>query len=223
MKAREGYEKLRARSKETALLGSCESVLGWDERTYMPKGGSAHRGDQIALLAGMVHERLTDPVMDEWLSAIEGDEMIADPLSVEAVNVREWRRWYDRATKLPKSLVEEIARVTTVGQQVWTEARANKDFAHFEPTLTDVVRLKREEAAALANGSSLYDALLEDYEPGETTENLKRVFEPLRDGLVSLVERVRASSRQPDLSILHRDFPEDVQATFGISAAAAIV
>lgn len=222
MTAEEAYAKLLTKSKETALLGSCGSVLGWDERTYMPKGGVEHRGDQIALLAGMVHERLTDPAMGEWLSVAEDGALIADPVSNEAVNVREWRRCYDRATKLPKSLVEEIARVTTVGQQVWTEARIAKDFGKFQSTLVDVVRLKKEEARALSNGSSLYDALLEDYEPGETTDNLLRVFASLRDALVPLVERVRNASKKPDLSILHRDYPEDLQATFGTEVAAAI-
>lgn len=222
MTAEEAYAKLLTKSKETALLGSCGSVLGWDERTYMPKGGVEHRGDQIALLAGMVHERLTDPAMGEWLSVAEDGALIADPVSNEAVNVREWRRCYDRATKLPKSLVEEIARVTTVGQQVWAEARIAKDFGKFQSTLVDVVRLKKEEARALSNGSSLYDALLEDYEPGETTDNLLRVFGSLRDALVPLVERVRNASKKPDLSILHRDYPEDLQATFGTEVAAAI-
>ncbi|MBK35031.1 MAG: carboxypeptidase M32 [Gemmatimonadetes bacterium] len=216
----DAYTHLLSHFKQTALLGSCESVLGWDERTYMPRGGAAHRADQIALLAGLVHDRVTEPSVDGWLQAIEADE--PDAGSVEAVNVREWRRAYDRATRMPKTLVEEIARVTTVGQQVWMEARANDDFDAFEEILADVVRLKREEARLLAEGTSLYDALLEDYEPGETTENLQRVFGPLKEALVPLVARVGEASVKPDLSILHREYPEDAQSAFGTEVAAAI-
>ncbi len=56
----DSYTKLHNHMKETSLLGSCGSVLGWDERTYMPRGGSKHRGDQLALLAGLIHDRVTD-------------------------------------------------------------------------------------------------------------------------------------------------------------------
>ena len=67
----EPYRELHDRMKETALLGSCGSVLGWDERTYMPRGGSAHRADQLALLAGMIHERITDERVGELLNEVD--------------------------------------------------------------------------------------------------------------------------------------------------------
>lgn len=218
----EEYTKLVEHFKQTALLSSCGSVLSWDERTYLPKGGGAHRGNQLALIAGLTHDRITDPIIGELLSEAEASDLVDDPLSVEAVNVREWRRQFDRETKLPKSLVEEVARVTTIGQQVWTEARANRDFAAFAPTLEEVVRLKRDEARALDTGRTLYDALLDDYEPGETTANLTLVFEPLRDALVALFEKIQGADRRPDLSVLRRDYPVEKQEAFGKAAAAAI-
>jgi carboxypeptidase Taq len=217
--ASEAYRQLHDWMKETALLGSCGGVLGWDERTFMPHNGSAHRADQLALLAGMCHERTTDARVKDLLAQVEAP---ADPTSVEAVNIRHWGRWYDRATKLPKDLVEEIARVTTVGQQVWGDAREKNDYAAFKPTLAKILRLKKEEASALSDGGRLYDALLDDYEPGETTENLQQVFKSLRDDLIPLVEAIRSASRKPDASIMHRDYPADRQEAFGKLASAAV-
>lgn len=218
--AKDAYEELLAWMKETSLLASCGGVLGWDERTYMPRKGSAHRGNQLALLAGMVHGRTIEPKVGEWLG--EAETVTRDPLSPEAVNLREWRRRYDRNTRLPTSLVEELARVTTVGQQVWSDAREKNDYAAFKPTLKEILRLTKAQAEALSDGGGLYDALLDDYEPGETTANLKEVFASLRDDLIPMVDAIAASPRKPDGSILRRDYPVDRQEAFGKMAAEAI-
>ena len=50
------YDELIRRSKEQSLLASCSSLLGWDEQTYMPRGGVVNRSIQMGLLAGMHHE-----------------------------------------------------------------------------------------------------------------------------------------------------------------------
>src|SRR5688572_10985603 len=162
------YAELIRRSKEAAVLCACGAVLGWDERTYMPRNGSTFRGDQMALLARLTHEMTTDPKVGECLAAVEGSGLVKDPESPEAANVREIRRAYDRAVKLPKDLVEELARVTTRAQQVWQEARAKDDFAAFRPWLEQIVTLKRREADAVGFKEHPYDALLGEDDPGAT-------------------------------------------------------
>jgi carboxypeptidase Taq len=216
------YAELIRRVREAALLGSCASVLGWDERTYMPHQGSAHRAEQMALLARLAHEMFTAPQIGEALAAVEGSPLVADAESVAAANVREIRREYDRAVKLPKELVEEIARVTTRAQQVWQEARAANDFAAFQPWLEKVVRLERAKAEAIGYRSSPYDALLDEYEPGATAAEITRVFAELRTELAPLVAAITASGRQAPREILHREYPVERQRTFGEGAAAAI-
>src|SRR6266540_5357394 len=131
MRAEEAYEKLVRRMREQTLLSSCAELLGWDELTYMPLGGVGHRAEQQALLAGLYHEKATDPHLGELLAALEGSELVADPESPAAVNVREMRYAHDRLTRLPRDLVEEEARLTAIAQQAWSVARANDDFAHF--------------------------------------------------------------------------------------------
>src|SRR5260370_1313988 len=145
MNENQAYAELIRRIKESSLLGSCANVLGWDERTYMPRLGSAHRAEQMALLARMTHEMITAPEIEELLAKIEGSGSVKDTDSVTAVNVREIRRTYNRAVKLPKELVEEIARVTTRAQQVWSEAREANSFKEFQPWLERIVALKRQE------------------------------------------------------------------------------
>ncbi len=149
-KPQAAYEELVRRARELGVLASCSALLGWDEQTYMPPGGAAHRGEQLAHLAGLHHERATDPYIGEWLAIVEGSDLAADPDSPPAVNVRELRRDYDRRVRLPRGLVESLAQTTSLAQQQWVEARRNVDFGHFRPWLEKIVGLKRQEAECLA-------------------------------------------------------------------------
>src|SRR5262249_23059055 len=186
----QAYGELLKRVKEQARLASCASMLGWDERTYMPRKGSAHRAEQMALLARMTHEMLTAPRVGELLAEVADHPQVKLKDSNHAANVREIRRAYERAVKLPKELVEDLARVTTRAQQVWQEARQAGDFAAFRPLLETIVALKRQEAQAIGFKESPYDALLDEYEPGATAAEITRVFADLREDLVPLIAAI---------------------------------
>jgi carboxypeptidase Taq len=226
MTADDAYADLIRRCKEAATLGACGAVLGWDERVNMPRNGSAFRGEQMALLARLGHEMAVAPQVGEALMAVEASDLVRDTAGDAAVNaavnVREIRRGFDRAVKLPKELVEELARVTTRAQQAWQEARQANDFPAFQPWLEQVVKLKREEAQAVGYREHPYDALLDEYEPGATASEIKRVFAGLSAELAPLIAAIAQSSRQPDAGLLRRDYPTDLQKVFGTAAAAAI-
>jgi carboxypeptidase Taq len=217
----QAYAELLHRVREAGLLDSCASILAWDERTYMPRKGSAHRAEQIALLARLTHEMGTAPQIGELLTQVEGSPLAQEDADVQA-NVREIRRDYDRAVKLPKDLVEELARVTTRAQQVWQEARQANDFPAFLPWLEKVLALEQRKAQALDGGGLLYDALLDEYEPGACTAEITEVFASLRQDLVPLVGAIRASKHRPRHEILDRPYAVDRQQMFGESIAAAI-
>jgi carboxypeptidase Taq len=221
-KADQSYSDLIARFKDYSLLSSCASVLGWDERTYMPREGAPHRAEQMALLARLAHEMLTSPRIGRLLGELEASELVRDTESIPAVNIREIRRVYDRAVKLPKKLVEELARTTTQAQGVWQEARQKNDFAAFQPWLEKIVSLKRQEATAIGYADSPYDALLDEYEPGATTREITAVFAALRKELTPLVGAILDSGRKPRRELLQREYPVERQQAFGREAAAAI-
>lgn len=216
------YTELLEHNRKTSLLGSCAAVLSWDEQVNLPPGGAEQRANQLALLAGMQHEHATAARVGELLTELEATDL-GDDDSDRRVNVREIRRSYDRATKLPQRLVEEMSRTETLAQQAWVQARKQSDFAEFEPWLDKVLGLKREEAEAIGYGDGQpYDALLEAYEPGATAAEIDAAFTPLRDELVPLVAAIRESGREPDGSIITRSYPQEAQRQFGIQAATAI-
>ena len=222
MTAQQSYEQLCERSKQIGYLGSTVAVLHWDQRTQIPPKGHPHRVAQLTFLAGMLHKMKTDPVAGELLGRVEDSDLIADSLSVEAVNVREWRRSYDMATKIPERLAVELAHASAEGHAVWEQTRPGSDWNTFKPYLKRIVSLKREEAEALGYDQEPYDALLDQYERAETTRNLQPIFERLRIALVELMERLRNAQPQSRNSLKGRRFPIVDQEAFAIEVAKRI-
>jgi carboxypeptidase Taq len=216
------FDRLCAHTREVALLTSTQELLEWDERTKLPPAGGTYRAEQVSYLAGLIHQRQTQHEVGQWLSELAGSSLAKDPHGDTGVVIHNLQRDYDRVTKLPQSLVEELARTAVLGQQVWAEARAANDFAAFRPLLEKTVELKRQEADALGYAEVRYDALLDDYEPGARTSEVRQVLGALRDELVPLVAEIAASPRRPKSEILKRRFPIELQKSFGQRAAEAI-
>jgi carboxypeptidase Taq len=168
------------------------------------------------------HARATDPRLGDLLAAVEGSPLVADPESAEAVNVRETRRAYDRQTRLPRELVEELARAAALAEQEWAAARRAADFPRFRPWLGKIVRLKQREAEALGVAADPYDALLDGYEPGARGDDLVALFDALRRELVPLVNAIAYGRRRPDTAVLRRPYAVERQRAFGEAVAAAV-
>ena len=184
------YDELMAFQRETEALAQVAGRLGWDQETVMPRGSAEQRAEEMGAMEGVLHARRTDPRLADWLARAEAVD------EVSAAQLRLIRRSYERASKVPGKLAQEIARVTSMAQGIWAEARAKDDVAAFLPVLSDVVRLKREEGAALATGGDPYDALMDDYEPGATADTVGALFGRMRPRLVALRERVLGAERQ---------------------------
>ncbi|WP_298256128.1 carboxypeptidase M32 [uncultured Litoreibacter sp.] len=193
------YEDLMAYDRTTQALASVAGRTGWDQETVMPEGAAELRSEEMAALEAVLHARRTDGRIGDWLAKAEA------PDEKGAAILRELTRSYERNTKVPEKLATDMARHTSAGQGIWAKARAEDDFASFAPTLTKMIDLKREEAACLASGGDLYDALLNDYEPGMAGAELQGLFDRMRPRLVDLRARVLAADAPARLD---REFDE---------------
>lgn len=193
------YDDLMALEYDTQALGQVAGRLGWDQETVMPRGAASQRGEEMAALEKVLHARRTSPQVGDLLDTID----LATLGQVEQAQVREIRRSFERASKVPADLAAEIAKVTSTAQGKWAEARAADDYAAFAPVLDHVIRLKRIEGQALAAGGDIYDAMLEDYEPGTTAADLNAMFGALRPALTELRS-----------AILERPAPPTVKGSF---------
>ncbi|NVK46279.1 MAG: carboxypeptidase M32 [Rhodobacteraceae bacterium] len=210
------YDELMSYTRETEALGAIMGRLSWDQETMMPRGAAEQRGEEMAALEGVLHARRTDPQIGAWLEAIDASVLG----EVGLAKLRHIRRSFERNTKVPAKLAAEIARVTSVAQGTWAEARARDDFAHFAPTFKEVVRLRREEAAALKEGTDydLWDALHQDYEPGSTGAELDAMFGALRPRLVALRDKIMGADQPKGLSGTF-DETKQMALTEGLAAA----
>lgn len=197
------FAELMAHQRETEALSFVAERLGWDQETVMPRGATAQRAEEIGALESVLHARRTDPRIEDWLARAEAEDA-AGARALDLIG-----RSYNRHARIPARLASELARLTSLSQSVWAEARAADKPADFLPTLAEVVRLKREEAAALADGGDLYDALLDDYEPGATGKTLGAMFDRMRPRLVALREAILGAGRSP--AALNHVFPENAQ------------
>ena len=207
------FADLMAFQRETEALGQVAGRLGWDQETVMPRGAADQRSEEISALEGVLHARRTDARIAGWLNLAEPGDAVA------AAQLRHIRRSYVRTSKVPADLAQALARLTSKAQGIWAAARASEDVAGFLPTLAEVIALKRQEAAALAQGGDLYDALIDDYEPGATAASVGAMFDAMRPRLVALRAAVLAADHQP--GGLNGWFPADGQMAVARDLAAA--
>ena len=214
-KAEGPYAELTAELRAVATLGSVAGTLAWDQETYMPAAAAPLRGEQLAMVSSLAHERRTSARVGELIAACDEDAALKEDDEASA-NLRAIRHDYDRATRLPTSLVREMAEASARGMHAWREAREKSDFAAFAPHLTRLLDLNRQRADCMGvpEGGELYDALLEDYEPGMRAAELRRVFSALRAELAPLIRAVAESGRKPDTSWQRIPLPVDQQAAF---------
>ncbi len=213
------YQQICQHVRQTQRLASAADVLSWDEHTYMPPEAGPYRAEQMQLLAGMIHQRRTDP---DWGAQLEELAAWAEehrPGEPETVNLLRLRRDWRRQKRLPQALVEQLAHTTSRAQQVWAESRPRNDWDAFRPWLEKVLQLKRQQAEALGYQEHIYDALLEDYEPGATTAQVQAVLAPLGEALRQLVQRIADSPVKTDPRLLHRHWPRSEQEKLGRFAA----
>ncbi len=195
-------------------IGYANSLLSWDQNTKMPPGANAARGQMMATLGILAHERMTDKRVGKWLREL--DKVNLSPKGVDHAMVRQARRSYDRSTKLPASFVEIWVKQRSKAQAVWIEARQKNDFKLFAPELKKVFDLARQYADLIGYKDHPYDALHDGYEVGSSVVNIKKVFEPLRHETVALVKAIRESKKQNSDKVLHQAYDETLQEKFAV-------
>ncbi|WP_419193994.1 carboxypeptidase M32 [Novipirellula herctigrandis] len=201
-------------AREAMLLQTVADLLEWDERTGMPIGGGDYRAQQVSHLRGKVHRLRTSEKYGETLLRLSESLPQGHDLASDApATIRGLTRHWNRDHRLPDDLVERTARATVKGQQAWDAARKADDFSMFRDALAEVLVLKREAGERIAEGTdrSVYEALLDEYEPDARVHHLNRVFAELRTPLVRLIDQIRGASQQPNRELLERDYPVDIQ------------
>jgi carboxypeptidase Taq len=187
----DAYDALEQRVRKITHVADAGGLLRWDQQVMMPAEGTPARSKQRSALDSVGHELLTADETGRLLDALEGAAVDDDRGAV----VREVRRRYDRETRVPRELVEELSEATANADPAWREARANDDFSTFEPHLERLVELKREYAEAIDPDADPYAVLFADYEPYLGLDAPERILDRLAEELPPMIETIAAEGR----------------------------
>jgi carboxypeptidase Taq len=208
----EKLEQLKAKLGEVVDIGYAASVLSWDQQVNMPPGGSEARGHQLATLSKIAQEKLISDEVGRLIEDLKQEFDGAD--TDEAALVRVAARNYDKAKRVPPGYIAERAIVTTKAFEAWKEARSKSDFSVFRPHLEKVVELIHKYVSFFPEVDHPYDALLDDYERGMKTADVKAIFDGLRPKQVKLIKAI-ASAKQIKDDFLYKKYNEKKLMAFG--------
>lgn len=213
----EKWQELRSRLAQVQNLQYASSVLGWDQQTFMPPRGAQARAEQLATINKLAHELFTKDEIGQLLEDLQGEASKMDYDSDDASLIRVTRRDYDKSRRVPPQLVAEISQTSALAIEAWTRAREHSKFSEFQPLFEKIVELEIELANRLGYQDRIYDALLDQYEPGMKSAEVQSIFDDLKKGLIPLVRAISGRLDRIDSSCLFRDFDEAKQWDFGVS------
>jgi carboxypeptidase Taq len=204
-----------------ADLQYASAVLGWDQETYMPSGGAQDRAMQLSTLNGLAHEKFVSDEVGSLLEELKSglDEM--DPNSDDSRLIIQIGKEFDKQRKIPNQWVGEFSKTTSLAQQNWKAARMESDFQKFQPDLERVIEMRKEYTEFFKPYDHIYDPLLDDFESGMKTAEVKAVFDDLRPQQVELIQAISDSKHPVNDAILHQEFDERKQWDFGIEVIKA--
>lgn len=196
--------ELKSRLRTLTDLRRAENVLAWDMTVWMPPGGTPTRAAQLATLREVVHVHEIDERLGELFDELEPYGASLPPDSDEASLIRVSRRDWEKARRVPTELLAEYAQISARSYEAWVRAREKSDFAAFQPWLEHVLDLRLRYIECFAPYDDPYDVLLDDFEPGMKTGEIRAAFAILEPALVELVAE-HATDREDD--ILRGPFP----------------
>ncbi len=205
------YNKLLSIFKEGQIIDQISMLLGWDNQVMMPPKGVEQRGEQMAFISKIQHEKVTDPQIGELIKAIEESDEFENMSYIERRNVYLIKRAYERETKVPSDFVSEFTKQSVITQEMWKKARASNDFESYEPYLEKILSMGKQYAKYIDPNKDPYNVMLDFFEPGMNKEKYDSVFVPLRDSLVDIIKKCVSSPHQPKKGILERSCPIDIQ------------
>jgi carboxypeptidase Taq len=208
------YEELRRLLAQVSDLARLADLAAWDQRTKMPPAAAPVRAEQLGTVTRIAHERFVSDEIGRLLEDLRGYEESLPPESEEASLIRVTRRDYEKLRRVPAELRAEMSRAAATGQAVWERARRESDFESFAPCLERNLELRREYVACFEPADEDYDILLDDYEPGMRTAEVRAVFAALKTELVPLIEEVTALNGAVDDSVLDGPWPIEGQRRF---------
>ncbi len=206
------YQHYHQHLKKVSDIGFAAGVLQWDQETYMPAKGAALRAQQLATLAGLAHEHFTDEKLGKLLDELIKDTSLSEK---EQKNIQQSHKDYYKQKKYSTEFVEEMSRTVSETFQAWHQAKSNNDFKSYTPFLDKLLTLKKKECELLGYEQHPYDAMLDQYEPGAKSADLKILFNDVKANLVEFVKQIAQKPQNAD-AFMFAEYDEQKQWDFSL-------
>lgn len=216
------YETLLEKVYEIQDLTKAHYLLAWDREVIMPEAGAQERIQQMTTLSRLIHHLSTSDELGELIETAAADLNGAAYESNEASLIRYLRRTYKDARKLPAEFVARATEVSGQARNVWVKARAENDFAAFQPWLAQIIELAQEMAELYGYEDEKYDALLDKFETGMKTATVRATFNAVKEKLVPLREAISKRETAVDNALLHQPYSIEKQKELARYIASAI-
>ncbi len=194
-KANVELSKLKEIEKEISMLKSANALLYWDRATILPAKAVLERSDQAAYLSKLIHEKLISNELKKIISTLSEPLHFNKLDKISQLIVKKYQKDLKKLIKIPTSHVEDFSKLCIKSLGAWEQARDKKDFKVFEPFLEKVLEMKLKEVNYIDSKSHPYNVLLDDYEEGMTVDDVKKVFEKLKLGLLELIAKIKTSDK----------------------------
>ncbi|WP_041769914.1 carboxypeptidase M32 [Leptospira biflexa] len=187
----QSIENYRKQYRKIKLFQDISSVLHWDSEVMMPEEGREYRSSQIAAVAELTHDWMTDQT---FLAQIQGAKSSIKDLPESDRGI--WNRELEilmeekeKADKLPSEFVAEFAKLTNLAHAEWAEAKKEKKISLFSKRLEELVNLSKKQADYFGYTTEPYDALLDNYERGAKASQIQILFNDLKNSLIPIVAK----------------------------------
>ncbi|MBT5751067.1 MAG: carboxypeptidase M32, partial [Flavobacteriales bacterium] len=206
------YNDYVKHSNKITDINMSMAVLGWDQETKMPKNGSRFRAQQLSTLAEISHELSTNKDYGNLLNNLNSDDSLS---SNQRRNISLSLKAFNKSKKYKSEFIIEESKLVSNAFQKWRLAKEKNDFSIFESSLNKLVDLRIKECEILGYDNHPYDALLNQYEPGLTTNEVDEIFSNVKEFLVPFIKKILKSNKIDD-SFFYQKYSHNKQWDFGI-------
>ena len=208
------YNQLKEHSKKISHFNHLAAICGWDQASVMPTGGNQARSEAMAELSVHIHKLMTEPQLAELFDKAENETLSGEQQS----SLRELKRHWMQANVLPEKLVQQKSLAGSKCEHAWRTQRGEDDWQGFKKNWKEVVDLSQQEAQirSEATGLSPYDAMLDLYEPGTTTESLDNLFSDVSSWLPDLIDNALEKQKSDTLILPNGTYSRHNQKQLGL-------
>lgn len=209
-------EHLKKLLGEVADLTYTAALLNWDHQVNMPPGGARPRAMQLSTISRLAHEKFASDEMGQAIEQAKEEVGDLNADSDDARIVKKAQHDYLKEVKVPSDWVSDFSRITALAHGEWEKARAESNYSIFEPHAQKIIELRKQYAEFFKPYDHPYDPLLDDFEPGMKSAQVKKVFDTIKPVQIELVRAIIEEGEPVDDDILHLHYDVEKQWDFGV-------